>query len=207
MKTYKLHYETQTGKILGYYPCDIAYDVVPSPHITITEKEYEKALYNESKFRVQNRALVDISDSAEYQVESLSKLKIQILEKINNLALSAKAHGVLLVDEMYYINVEWKDYYSTMMNLNFKNFSDIKLKTYQRLGNSYQVEWKEFPVKDAKAFLKKVTSAIAEYCNVYVPEKQIQYMERYKELEQTDKIADLLNFLNEIDYGFTAEEN
>ena len=206
MKAYRLHYDSKAGKILGYYPYSIAYDSIPSPCIDISEKEYDKVLNNESKFRVQNRALVDISDTAEYQTEELGKIKIQILDKISSLALNAKAWGVIVLDETCYANVSWKDYYANMLSLNLKSLGTSRLKTYVIESGEYMMEWKEFLPKEANSFLKKAVASIDEYINSYIPNKQAEYLAKFKELENAT-LTELSNFLKEIDYGFILDES
>lgn len=207
MKNIKLHYDSQTGKILGYYPCDLAYTSLPHPCIDITSEEHKMLIHNESKFRVRNKELLNIEGTAEYILEETKKLTAFASRKINSCAEFAQEHGVILIDESYYVNVNWKQYYSTMLNALDKISNEIRIKTYVFENNQYYIEYKEFSKDEAKAFLEKTISAIDNYRTQYIPEKQNEYISSLKKIASTQKCKGLKAFIEGIDYGYAIDEN
>ena len=207
MKTIKLHYDSKTGKILGYYFCDLAYSSLPSPCIDITEEEHKMLIHNENKFRVRNRELLNIENTAEYALDESEKLLRIAARKINTKAEFAQNYGVILIDESYYVNVNWQKYYSNMLNALDKISGEIRIKTYVFENNQYYIEYKEFSKEEAKVFLEKTLAAIDNYCTQYIPEKQNEYISKLKKIASTQKRKGLQSFIKEIDYGYAVDEN
>lgn len=207
MKTIKLHYDSATGEILGYYPSDLTYVEVPTPYITISNNQYALVLHNESKYRVQNKALEDISETVDYRLAETSKLLSEAATKIESKAADALAWGVIIVNETYYVNVHWKSYYASLQSILDKEKQDLSIKIYALSNSKYYLDYKSFNSEDAAVFLEQAITAIDEYCTQYVPEKQNEYTTKLKSLKKSKNSSGITNFINSIDYGYTLDES
>lgn len=200
MKTIRLHYDSQSGCALGYYPSDVVYKSMPTPYIEITDLEYQSMLGKEHEFRVNNKQLENISETPEYLIAECNRLYIQSIEKINSLAVSACKCGVITVDESHNINVRWKDYYEILKKA-AKEVKTLKIKVYD---DSFKEIYKDFSSAEAEELLAKFISAIDLHASEYVPKKQAEYL---TQLELLNKEADnlkpakLKSFYDSIEYG------
>lgn len=204
MKTIKTQYNSE-GKIVGYYPSDLEYSSVITPYVELSEQEYSQVLHNEEKYRIQDKKLVCIEDSAEYQKYENEQLLHKTEEKIVMQANLARTYGVITVDNKYILNVNWKEYYSCMLDFTKKLDRNLQLKFYTEdlVGREYQ----EFSAKDAEVILKRILSAIDKYKNEYVEEKQKEYLSEFLKIKESKKLSGIKNFYNSIDYGCIQKES
>ena len=61
----KVNY-AKDGKILGFYPNDIEYSIIPEPYVEISERVYQKIIHNVEQYRIKNSKLIDISKTDDY---------------------------------------------------------------------------------------------------------------------------------------------
>lgn len=206
MKTIRLHYDINTGKILGYYPCNLDYIQLPKPLIEITENQYAALLHNESKYLVQNKELVDISNTVDYRLAQTETYLLKASKIIAEKAKEAENWGVISIDNTYF-NVHWKNYYQSLLDLLEKNSKSVCIRIYSIINDKYYLSYKKFSANNAKTFLQKALEAISMHCTQYIPEKQNAYIEELKVIKESKNSNGIVNFLNTIDYGYTLNED
>lgn len=207
MSAIKVYYDLQTGEIKGYYPSNLAYKDLPSPLIDISAIQYATILHNEGKFRIQNKELVDISNTADYRLSESKKLLNDAALKISEKAIEAESWGVILVDEKYYINVHWKDYYASLLSILEAQAQDLCIKVYVLENSKYYMDYNQFEAAEAKTFLENAISAINNYCTQYIPEKQAEFSTKLKTIKKSKTSSGIVNFIEEINYGYTINES
>lgn len=207
MDKIRLHYDIETGEIRGYYPLHVNYIEVPKPYIEITKNQYESILHNESKFRIQNKELTDISESVDYRLNCGKKLIAQASKLIVQKAEEATEWGVIFVDNQFYVNVHWKDYYESLQKLIEKTPQEISARIYVLNQDKYCFDFKKLNSAEAQEFLEKVLSAIESYKTQYITEKQNEFLTELKTIKSAKNYSGITNFINTIDYGYVLNES
>lgn len=207
MKNIKVQYDVTTGEITGYFPSDVEYSEAIKPYIEVSNEEYNQLLHNEEKFRVENKALVDISKSAEYQKLENKRLISTTEEKINLLAAQANEYGVIVVDETYCVNVGWIDYYKYLLPLIEKQNKQIAIKIYRNTDAGYCIDYLKLEQAEAQELVPKIISAIENYKYQYIPEKQQEYIAELNKIQASKKLTGIRNLYESINYGFILSES
>jgi hypothetical protein len=198
-------YSSETGKILGYYPYSIEYSDIPSPCIDISNEQYSLLLQNEEKFRIRNGELVSIEDSAEYFMEEKNSLLSQISYKIEQGAILAKEWGILELNQCY-VNVHWKEYYSSLLNCLDSQKDNIHIKIYELESDQYFFNYKEFTPSDAKEFLTNALEAIEDYKTQYIPTEQTKFIQLLQEVQSSQNLVSIKALYDSVNYGCVINE-
>lgn len=203
MRTIKVQYDMNTGMITGYYPSDIEYSEYIKPYIVISEQEYSRVLHHEDQYRIQNKTLVNISDTADYQLEQNKKLVSKASLKISERAALSYSYGVIFVSNKYYVNVSWLDYYEYMLSYinSDRSKKDVGIKFYKVSGAKYFLQYIEFEAEAAKSVVSEVISSIKDYRESYIPEKQKEYIDELNRIKESGSLSTIKQFYDEISYG------
>ena len=96
----KVNYDSETGHILGFYPDEIEYQLIPEPYIEITEEQHNDCINNQGyrKIDLETKEVINctliipektkkdlvVELTAEYQVNVDKIQKAYIIAQINN---------------------------------------------------------------------------------------------------------------------------
>lgn len=204
MKTIKLHYDLETGNILGYFTEDQSH--IPVPYITISELEYSAILGKELDYKVYNKELISKEEFPEERKFALEKFSKCATEFINKKAQEAKMHGILLIDEKYYVNSSWLNYYQALLDLLDSDLSEVCLKLYDFKDDSYTIKYEKLSTQEAKTLCTKIIADINNYRDQYIPNKVAEASARVKELLKVKNYKEIKSFCDKLEYGTVIKD-
>lgn len=203
MKTIKLHYNLETGDILGYFFEDCLQ--VPVPYISIPESLHYAILGKESEFKVYNKEVISREEFPEHRKAELEKFSKIAINYITDKAQEAKSHGIISIDK-YYVNSSWLEYYQALLGILNNESIEVCLKFYELKDNSYRVIYEKMDPKEAKALCEKIISGINSYRSEVIPAKLKENSSHIENLLEKKNYKEIKSFCTKLDYGAIAKD-